>query len=102
MQFQDELPPGRAVRDEPVDWAAVKKSLMQNPGKWGLMAENVASSTPAQLRAGKNKSFRGPELEHFEFRVRKPSDPKKPYGRRRTDLWGRYTETTKGKGRRRA
>ena len=97
MQFFDDLPSGRTVREEAVDWAKVKADLMENPGRWGLMAENISSSTPGQLRAGKNRHFRGPELAHFEFRVRKPKDPKEPYGRRRTDLYGRYTVKA-GKG----
>ena len=70
MQFFDDLPSGRTVREEAVDWAKVKADLMENPGRWGLMAENISSSTPGQLRAGKNRNFRGPELAHFEFRVR--------------------------------
>lgn len=91
MQFFDELPAGRAVREEPVDWEQVKADLMQNPGRWGLVAENISSSTPGQLRAGKNKNFRGEDLEQFEFRVRKPANPGVEYGKRRTDLYGRYT-----------
>lgn len=89
MQFVDELPAGRAVRDTPVDWDAAKAELMANPGAWGLMAENIASSIPGQLRAGKNKAFRGAELIHFEFAVRKPANS--GYGNRRTDLWGKYS-----------
>lgn len=92
MQFFDELPQGRTVRDEPVDWAEAKIGLMQNPGKWGLMATNVSSSTPGQLRSGKYRLFRGDVLKHFEFRVRRPENPEEPYGVRRTDLYGRYTE----------
>lgn len=93
MQFFDELPAGRAVREERVDWEKAKAEVMGTPGKWGLMAENVSSSTPGQLRAGKNKYFRGEELRHFEFRVSKPqkADPA-IYTSRRTDLYGRYTE----------
>ena len=91
MQFFSELPERHVVRDEPVDWEQAKADLMANPGKWGLMAENVSNSTPGQLRKGKNRFFRGPELENFEFRVRKPKAPETPYGRRRTDLYGRYS-----------
>lgn len=90
MQFFDELPEGRrTVRSEPVDWEQAKATLIENPGKWGLMADNVPASTPGQLRKGKNRLFRGPELEHFEFRVRKPEGAK--YPPRRTDLYGRFT-----------
>jgi len=93
MQFFDELPARRTVRDEPVDWERAKAEVMANPGMWGLMAENIASSTPGQLRAGKNKHFQDDELKHFEFRVSKPenADPD-IYTARRTDLYGRYTE----------
>lgn len=91
MQFFDELPASRNVRDTPVDWPVVKDELKARPGQWGLMAENVSSSIADQLRSGKNKLFRGEELDHFEFRVRKPENPAVPYGNRRTDLYGRYT-----------
>jgi hypothetical protein len=91
MQFFNKLPNTRMVRDEPVNWAQAKADLMQNPGQWGLMAENISSSTAAQLRSGMNRHFRGEELENFEFRVRKPQDPAKAYGSRRTDLYGRYS-----------
>ena len=90
-----DLPAGRAVRDEPVDWEGAKAALIENAGDWVLIAENIASSIPGQLRAGKNKNFRGDELRHFEFRVRKPEAPKVPYGNRRTDLYGRYTKRAK-------
>ena len=89
MKFFDEMPPGRSVRAERVDWAKAKAELMENPGQWGLMAENVASSIPGQLTNGKNKAFRGEELQHFEFRILKPENS--DYGPRRTDLYGRYS-----------
>ena len=92
MQFFDELPLGRTIRDEPVGWEEAKAELIKNPGRWGLVAENVSSSVPSQLRSGKNQFFRGEELESFEFRVRKPENPEVPYGNRRTDLYGRYTK----------
>jgi hypothetical protein len=91
----DELPAGRSLRDEPVDWVAAKQALIDNPGKWVLMAENIASSVPGQLRDGSYKDFRGAELAHFEFRVRKPEKPAVPYAPRRTDLYGRYTKRLK-------
>ena len=87
----DELPAGRQVRAEPVDWAAAKQALLDNPDKWVLMAENIASTTSGQLAGGKNQHFRGEELEHFEFAVRKPEKPEVPYGNRRTDLYGKYS-----------
>lgn len=96
FKVMDELPAGRAVRDEPVDWPAAKQAVIDNAGSWVLMAENVASSIPGQLRAGKNQNFRGTELEHFDFRVRKPEG--KVYGNRRTDLYGKYTKRVKRVG----
>lgn len=90
MQFFEELPPSRTGRISPINWIEAKNQLVANPGMWGLMAENISSSTPAQLRAGKNKQFRGDELLNFEFRVRKPDNPEVPYAPRRTDLFGRY------------
>lgn len=90
MQFFNELPPGRSIREEPVDWEAAYDAMKQNPGQWGLIATNVSGSTPGQLRAGNNQHFRGDDLKSFEFRTRKPEKPDKPYGKRRTDLYGRY------------
>jgi|GEM_PF-2817051 len=90
MQFFEDLPPGRNIRQEPVDWASAYDAMMQNPGQWGLIASDVSASTPGQLRAGKNQHFRGDDLKHFEFRVRKPENPDPAYGKRRTDLYGRY------------
>lgn len=94
MQFQNELPPAKTVRAEPIDWAQAKADLIANEGQWGKMVENVASSTTQQLRAGKNAAFRGDELAHFEFATRKPKDAV-DYKPRRTDLWGRYTKDVK-------
>ncbi len=91
MKFFDEVPTRGVRRGEPVDWAAAKAALIENEGKWGLMAENVAASTPQQLYNGKNSHFRGEELKHFEFRVARPESPETPYPPRRTDLYGRYT-----------
>lgn len=92
MQFFTELPgERRVVREEPVDWAAAKAELIAHPDQWGLMAENVSSSTASQLREGRNKLFREDDLKHFEFRVIKPKDPKTPYSEFRTDLYGKYS-----------
>ena len=93
IRVQSELPPGRTVRDEPVDWAKVKTLMIENEGNWVLVADNVAGSTAAQLREGKNQLFRGADLDAFEFAVRKPEDPNvaATYKKFRTDLWGRYT-----------
>jgi len=92
MQFVNDLPTAKTLRDTPIDWEGIKAKLIENEGQWGLMVENIAASTPQQLAQGKNKAFRGEELTHFEFAVRKPENPTQPYGKRRTDLWGRYTK----------
>ncbi len=86
-----ELPPIRNMRGVRRDWAKAKADMIANEGLWVLIAERVSNSTPQQLRTGKYKDFRIEELEHFEFSVRKPDNPEKPYGPRRTDLYGRYT-----------
>lgn len=92
MQFFDELPEksGRIVRHEPVDWAKAKAEIIAGKGQWGLMAENVSTSTIDQIRGGKYKLFRGEELGKFEFATRKPKNPETPYPKRRTDLYARY------------
>ena len=91
MEFFEELPGGNRIHEEPVDWHAARAELMKNPGSWGLMVENVSSSTASQLRKGQNRNFRGEDLEQFEFRVRRPADAKgRGYVNRRTDLYGRY------------
>ena len=89
MQFTSELPRGIDVRPTRVDWEEAKQAVMDNPGQWGLMATNIASSVPDQLRKGVNKAFRGDDLAHFEFATRRPKGA--DYPKRRTDLWGRYT-----------
>lgn len=89
MQFSESLPSGTDVRPSRVDWASAKKTIMERPGEWGLMAPNIASSIPDQLRKGMNKHFRGDELARFEFVTRRPTDA--TYPKRRTDLWARYT-----------
>ena len=95
MHFQTEPPAAQNLREERVDWAAVKAELMAHEGEWGLVAENIANSTPQQIRSGRYKEFRGAELDHFEFVTRKPEDKEKlvEYGPRRTDVWGRYTKS---------
>ena len=92
MQFFEQLP-GDADRPKrpPIDWAKAKADLIANEGRWGLIATDVSNSVPQQLRRGRNKQFRGPELDHFEFSVRKPENPTEPYPKRRSDLYGRYT-----------
>jgi len=95
-RFQEELPaPGR-LREDPIDWAQAKSDLIAHEGQWGLIAENVASSTPGQLRDGKYRHFQGEVLEHFEFAARKPALPEVQYAPRRTDLWGRYSVKVAG------
>jgi len=92
MEFFENLPNERGVRDEPINWTTAKEELVKNPGRWGLMAENVSSSTGTQLRMGLNTLFRGGELDKFEFRMRRPGGLKgREYAKRRTDLYGRYT-----------
>lgn len=88
MRFQEHIPSERDTRQNRVDWPAARQALEDNPGKWGLVAENVASSVAEQLRKGRNKNFRN-GLERFEFATRRPSGA--TYEPRRTNLWGRYT-----------
>lgn len=97
MHFQDELPQAFGAPDKRVDWAAVKAELIANEGQWGLMAENMANTTPSQLRRGNYAAFRGDELAHFEFASRRPENPDAAYGTRRADIWGRYTRVLPGK-----
>jgi hypothetical protein len=92
-RVQAELPPRvGGVRPGRVDWAAAKKLIMDNEGMWVLAVENVANTTPQQLRSGRYQAFRKEDLPNFEFAVRRPEDPAEPYGPRRADLWGRYTK----------
>ncbi len=92
-EVRDELPGVTPAEPRAIDWPSAKNAMLDNEGMWVLIAENVSSSTPTQLRAGKNKNFRGEELEHFSFSVRVPEDDAKKaqYGKRRSDLWGRYS-----------
>lgn len=92
MEFFDNLPTGRIIRPDPIDWESAKAAMLENPGQWGLIATNVSSSTAQQVRAGRNKRFRGDDLERFEFRTRRPKDLSDGYGPRRTDLYGRYKD----------
>ena len=91
MQFFEKLPPVKRVREEPVDWAQAKADLIANEGQWGLIATNISNSTPQQLRTGSYKDFKPEDLDHFEFKVRKPENPEVPYAPRMTDLYGRYS-----------
>lgn len=91
MQFFEELPAGNSVRNAQVHWAHVKREMLENPGLWGLIAEDVSVSTIGQLRAGKYKNFPAQEVKNFEFRgLRKKDTEGAKSDRRRTDLWGRY------------
>ena len=90
MEFFEKIPGRGTTRSGRADWAEVKAELIANPEKWGLIAQNVSSSTPSQLRTGKNAHFRGEDLESFEFKVAKPQSPEEPYAKHRTDLYGRY------------
>lgn len=85
---RETLPGARDIRPSRVNWVQARQNLEDNPGKWVLMASNVASSVSDQLRKGRNKTFRI-GLKYFEFSTRKPSD--KGYEANRTDLWGRFT-----------
>jgi len=96
MQFFEELPPGRTARVEKVDWEKAKADLIANEGVWGLIAENISGSTTTQLRKGTYKSFRGDDLLHFEFQMRKPKNTTEDYGTRRSDLYGRYSSVATG------
>jgi len=91
MKLFNELP-GTLPRDA-LNWVAAKQELIENEGMWGLMAEDIAASTPDQLRKGGYAAFRGEELRHFEFATRKPATQVgvEPYRKNRTDLYGRYT-----------
>lgn len=87
MHFQSE-PPAAPTRG--IDWEGIKAEMVAHEGQWGLIAEDVASSTLTQLRRGKGR-FKGEELAHFEFLARRPKGAEKPYGPNRTDVWGRYS-----------
>lgn len=91
MQFFEEIPYPRSPRERTIDWAEIRRELMENPGMWGLAVTNVSSSTPGQLHRGENSHFRGDDLAKFRFKVRRPKNPETPYGPRRSDLYGRYT-----------
>lgn len=93
MKFSDELPGGDRAKRKYTDWNKAKADLMANEGQWGLIAEDVSVTVPQQLQKGRYTAFRGEELEHFEFSVRRPKDA--TYRNRRSDLWGRYTAPKK-------
>jgi len=97
MKFSADLPGGQAREPRRfIDWADAKSQLMANEGQWGLIATDVSVTVPQQLKGGRNKLFRGEELENFEFCVRRPEGA--AYAPRRSDLWGRYTAPKKRKG----
>lgn len=63
-----EEPNRRDGRGKPrKDWANIASQLRASPGNWALIDTDVAASSAAQIRAGKNKAF--PEGE-FEVTVR--------------------------------
>lgn len=96
FRVEKELPKARAsVRDEPVDWEAAKRALIENEGDWVLVADNVHATTAEQLRRGRYAQFPETELDSFEFVARKPEGSN--YAPRRTDIWCRYTSAKKGK-----
>lgn len=98
FRVEQDLPkPRAAVRDNPVDWEAAKRALIENEGKWVLIAADVHASTGEQLRNGKYAQFPDPEVDNYEFTARKPENAE--YGPRRTDIWGRYTKPLPKKGR---
>lgn len=78
----------RGGRARPIDWDGAKLEMMRNPGKWVLIAEDVASSMPQQIYRGRNPRFRGEERDKFRFRVRRPDDCQ--YPPRRSDIYGSY------------
>ena len=90
VMFADQLPPGDSRPNQLIDWAAAKRSLIENEGSWGLVVQNISASTITQLRAGNYRQFRGHDLELFEFATRRPRNPEIAYPTGRSDLWGRY------------
>lgn len=93
MQFFDKLPESSVPRGPLKDWVKIKEDLKANPGQWGLVAENVTSTFPQQLREGRNKNFRGEEGALYEWSTRRPKNS--DYAPRRTDLYGRYVGEAK-------
>ena len=89
MQFFDDLPPANVNGVRNIDWAGARRDLTDNPGRWGLIAEDIATSAITQLRKGQNASFRE-DLDCFEFAARKPKSPEEPYNPYRTDVYGRF------------
>lgn len=90
----DKLPTSsgrRHGRAKPIDWDGAKSEMMRNPGKWVLIAEDVASSMPQQIYRGRNPRFREAELEKFRFRISRPEDCQ--YPPRRSDIYGSYIGT---------
>ena len=86
----DELPASRSrTRTEPIDWDGAKQALIENPGKWVKMVENISASTLQQLRRGVNRRFPLDELGDFEFAARRPKGA--DYPSNFTDLWGKYS-----------
>ena len=89
-EIADELPAQNGTRRaDPIDWDSAKQAMIDNPGKWVRLAENVSASTLQQLRKGRNVRFRGDDLDHFEFAARRPKDA--DYPKNFTDLWGKYS-----------
>lgn len=95
MQFFDDLPSANLAGNRNIDWTGARRELVANPGRWGLLVENIASSAITQLRNGQNVAFRV-DLDCFEFSARRPKNPETPYGPYRTDIYGRYTPKEAG------
>lgn len=85
----DELPGVKGRAGRKIDWAGAKEAMIDNPDKWVKIAEDVASSTAGQLRAGRYALFTDSELVNFEFATRRPKDT--TYESGFTDLWGKYS-----------
>ena len=87
MKFFDEIPKSSHSLSR-IDWAEAKEHMRQNPGKWGLVAENMSTSNVTQVRSGNNKHFRGDDLVDFAFISRRPegTDYKPGY----SDIYGCY------------
>lgn len=96
MQFYEDLPLDRRAK---IDWVSVREELVNNPGQWALIAEDVAQSTVGQIRAGKNKQFRD-DADQFEFASRRPvpAEGEAPLDPKRSNLWGRYVGPTGATG----
>lgn len=96
-EVAEELPASRSVRRaNPIDWSGARQAMIDNPGMWVKLVENVSASTLQQIRRGRNQQFRatedGGDLHKFEFAARRPAQEglDEKYRKNFTDVWGRY------------